>query len=117
LADVEWTVQLWQLRHGMQHAGLRETRTLAALAAAEQAGLVQAQDAAVLREAWVLCSRVRNALTLIRGRASDQLPRHGRELAGVARLIAPGVEPGVFLDDYLKVTRRARGAVERYFLS
>jgi glutamate-ammonia-ligase adenylyltransferase len=110
-------VQLWQLRHGHEHAGLRETRTLEALAVARAAGYVEAQDAAVLKQAWVLCSRVRNALTLIRGRASDQLPRHGRELAGVARLLAAGVEPGEFLDDYLKVTRRARSAVEKYFLS
>ncbi len=117
LADVEWTVQLWQLRHGHRHEQLRSTRTLQALRAAQGAGLIEEHDARLLAEAWVLCSRVRNALTLIRGRASDQLPRHGRELAGVARLLAKGVEPGVFLDDYLKVTRRARAAVEKYFLS
>ncbi len=117
LADVEWTVQLWQLRYGSEHVGLRETRTLEALAAAQEAGYVEAGDAAVLRQAWVLCSRVRNALTLIRGRASDQLPRHGRELAAVTRLLQAGAQPGEFLDDYLKVTRRARGAVEKYFLS
>ncbi|HCT75720.1 MAG TPA: bifunctional glutamine-synthetase adenylyltransferase/deadenyltransferase [Micromonosporaceae bacterium] len=116
LADVEWTVQLWQLRYGYKYPPLRETRTLRALSAATSAGLVSGENAAVLSESWVLCSRVRNALTLIRGRASDQLPRHGKELAGVARLLASGEDPGEFLDDYLKVTRRARSAVEKLFL-
>jgi glutamate-ammonia-ligase adenylyltransferase len=114
IADVEWTVQLWQLRHGREVPGLRTTRTLAAIGAAREAGLVNAEDAMVLSTAWILCSRVRNALTLIRGRSSDQLPRHGKELAGVARLLTPA-EPQTFLDEYLKVTRRARTAVERLF--
>ena len=85
LADVEWAVQLLQLRHGHAVPGLRTTRTLDALAAAREAGLVSAMDAAVLAAAWTLATRVRNALMLVRGRPSDQLPRHGVELAGVAR--------------------------------
>ncbi|WP_020521396.1 bifunctional [glutamine synthetase] adenylyltransferase/[glutamine synthetase]-adenylyl-L-tyrosine phosphorylase [Catelliglobosispora koreensis] len=116
IADVEWTVQLWQLQHGHAHAGLRTTQTLAALSAATEAGLVSAEDATVLAAAWTLASEIRNAITLIRGRAADQLPRHGKELAGVARLLSPGTEPGEFLDEYLKVTRRARKVVERLFL-
>ncbi|MBV1854921.1 bifunctional [glutamine synthetase] adenylyltransferase/[glutamine synthetase]-adenylyl-L-tyrosine phosphorylase [Catellatospora tritici] len=114
IADVEWTVQLWQLRHGHEVEGLRSTRTLVALRAAHEADLVSVEDAEVLDAAWTLCSRVRNALTLIRGRAVDQLPRHGEELAGVARILAAG-DPGEFLDEYLKTTRRARAAVERLF--
>ncbi len=42
LSDVEWTVQLLQLRYGHAVEGLRTTRTLAALAAAVEAGLVTA---------------------------------------------------------------------------
>jgi glutamate-ammonia-ligase adenylyltransferase len=116
IADVEWTVQLWQLRFGHSIPGLRTTQTLAALSAAVSAGLVTREDAATMSSAWLMASRVRNAITLIRGRAADQLPRHGKELAGVARLLAPGTEPGEFLDEYLKVTRRARTVVERLFL-
>ncbi|MBB5869524.1 glutamate-ammonia-ligase adenylyltransferase [Allocatelliglobosispora scoriae] len=115
IADVEWTVQLLQLRHGHRVPGLRTTRTLTALAAAQDAGLVSPMDAAVLAAAWQLAGRVRNALTLIRGRAGDQLPRHGPELAGIARVLAAG-DPGEFLDDYLRGTRRARAVVERIFM-
>ncbi|HEX7744210.1 MAG TPA: bifunctional [glutamine synthetase] adenylyltransferase/[glutamine synthetase]-adenylyl-L-tyrosine phosphorylase, partial [Micromonosporaceae bacterium] len=83
LADVEWAVQLLQLRHGHAHPGLRTTRTLDALAAARDAGLVEPADAAAMATGWTLAARVRNALMLVRGRAGDQLPRQGAELAGV----------------------------------
>ena len=41
LSDVEWTVQLLQLRHAAEIPGLRTTRTLAALEVAASAGLVE----------------------------------------------------------------------------
>jgi glutamate-ammonia-ligase adenylyltransferase len=118
LADVEWAVQLLQLRHGHRIEGLRTTRTLDALAAARDAGLVSTMDAVFLSRGWVMASAVRNALMLVRGRASDQLPRQGADLAGVARALhrPPSIEPGEFLDEYLRTARRARAAAERVFL-
>jgi glutamate-ammonia-ligase adenylyltransferase len=117
LADVEWTVQLLQLRHGASVPGLRTTRTLDALAATRDAELLSADDAAALEAAWQVATRARNAVMLVRGRASDQLPRQGRELVGVARAMGypPGRDPGQFLDDYRRATRRARRVVERVF--
>lgn len=115
LADVEWAVQLVQLRHGHAVAGLRTTRTLPALAAARDAGLVTAADAAALAAGWTLAARVRNLLTLVRGRAADELPAHGPELAGVARLLGSGLAPGELFDHYLRVARRSRAAMERVF--
>src|SRR5262249_40966594 len=66
LSDVEWTVQLLQLQHGWAEPGLRTTRTREALAAARAAGLISTEDAATLDEAWVLATRVRNAVMLVR---------------------------------------------------
>ncbi|MGE5828582.1 MAG: bifunctional [glutamine synthetase] adenylyltransferase/[glutamine synthetase]-adenylyl-L-tyrosine phosphorylase [Micromonosporaceae bacterium] len=118
LADVEWAVQLLQLRHAYAQPSLRTTRTLPALAAAEAAGLVDAGDAAALAAGWLMATRVRNALMLVRGRPSDQLPRQGSELIGVARAQGrpAGTEPGQFLDEYLRTARHARAAAERVFL-
>jgi glutamate-ammonia-ligase adenylyltransferase len=115
IADVEWTVQLWQLRWAYKIGGLKTTRTLAALAAAREAELVSREDAAVLEAAWILAARVRNALTLVRGRAADQMPRHGPQLEGVARLLGHDGDPALVLEDYLRTTRRARAVVERLF--
>ncbi|MEK2488666.1 bifunctional [glutamine synthetase] adenylyltransferase/[glutamine synthetase]-adenylyl-L-tyrosine phosphorylase [Kitasatospora purpeofusca] len=116
LADVEWTVQLLQLRHGHELPGLRTTRTRAALAAAVGAGLVGAEDAEVLDAAWVLASRVRSAVMLVRGRPGDSFPVDTRELAGAARYLGYGAgHSGEVVDDYRRTTRRARSVVERLF--
>ncbi|MFE7560058.1 bifunctional [glutamine synthetase] adenylyltransferase/[glutamine synthetase]-adenylyl-L-tyrosine phosphorylase [Kitasatospora sp. NPDC057500] len=116
LADVEWTVQLLQLQHGHGLPGLRTTRTRAALAAAAGAGLVGAEDAEVLDAAWVLASRVRSAVMLVRGRPGDSFPADARELAGVARYLGYGAgHTGELVDDYRRATRRARSVVERLF--
>ncbi|GAA0610247.1 bifunctional [glutamine synthetase] adenylyltransferase/[glutamine synthetase]-adenylyl-L-tyrosine phosphorylase [Streptomyces crystallinus] len=116
LSDVEWTVQLLQMRHAWAEPGLRTTRTRQALCAAHAAGLVSTEDAVTLDDAWVLATRVRNGVMLVRGRAGDTFPSDGRELAAVGRYL--GYEPGHvgdMLDDYRRVTRRARGVVERLF--
>jgi len=112
LADVEWAVQLVQLRHGGRLPALRSTRTLEALTAARDAGLVDPADAAVLAAGWTMAAQVRNALTLVRGRATDQLPRYGPVLAGVTRLLGRA-DPGEFLDEYLRTGRRAHAAADR----
>jgi glutamate-ammonia-ligase adenylyltransferase len=116
LTDVEWTVQLLQLQHAATVPGLQTTSTLPALAAAVDAGLIAAGDAKVLREAWLIATRVRNATMLARGRASDVLPTEPRSLAAVARAMgyAPG-HTGELLEDYRRATRRARAVHERVF--
>ncbi len=82
LADVEWTVQLLQLQHAAEVPELRVPSTVEALAALGDAGLLDAEQSEALRSAWELATRARNAIFLVRGRPSDQLPRPGLELAG-----------------------------------
>ncbi|MEU2915767.1 bifunctional [glutamine synthetase] adenylyltransferase/[glutamine synthetase]-adenylyl-L-tyrosine phosphorylase [Streptomyces massasporeus] len=116
LSDVEWTVQLMQLRHGSAEPGLRTTRTREALAAARAAGLITDEDAATLDEAWVLATRVRNAVMLVRGRAGDTFPTEPRELAAVGRYLGYGPgHAGDMLDAYRRTARRARGVMEELF--
>ncbi len=116
LSDVEWVVQLLQLSHAHDVPGLRTTRTLAALAAAGQAALIGAADAAALAASWRLATRIRNAVVLLRGRASDVLPAKQAELAAVARIL--GYPPDASQDlvqDYRRTARRARSVMERLF--
>lgn len=116
LSDVEWTVQLLQLRHGAAEPGLRTTRTRQALAAARTAGLIGEEDAAILDEAWVLATRVRNAVMLVRGRAGDTFPTEPRELAAVGRYLGYGPgHAGDMLDAYRRTARRARSVVDELF--
>jgi glutamate-ammonia-ligase adenylyltransferase len=134
LSDVEWTVQLLQLRHGHDIPALRTTRTLGALDAAVAAGLIPASDAAALRTSWRFASRIRNAIMLVRGRSSDTLPTRHDDLTAIARLLgykpngarsaAPGATGGsswadtpaaALEEDYRRTARRARGAMDRLF--
>ncbi|MGV8967719.1 MAG: bifunctional [glutamine synthetase] adenylyltransferase/[glutamine synthetase]-adenylyl-L-tyrosine phosphorylase [Cellulomonas sp.] len=120
LSDVEWTVQLFQLRHAFEVPGLRTTATLDALDAAVGAGLIEADDARTLTEAWVLASRLRDAIVLWSGRSggahADQLPHDRQALAGLARVMGYPAGSGADLEeDYLRAARRARGVVERVF--
>ncbi|PXY32547.1 bifunctional [glutamine synthetase] adenylyltransferase/[glutamine synthetase]-adenylyl-L-tyrosine phosphorylase [Prauserella muralis] len=117
LADVEWTVQLAQLRFGHEMPSLRTTSTPAALAAMADTGLAEAEDVGSLLDAWQLATRARNVAMLVRGKAVDQLPTSGRELAAVARVFGYSADddPGEFLDAYRRTTRRAHAVVERLF--
>jgi glutamate-ammonia-ligase adenylyltransferase len=116
LSDVEWTVQLLQLRHAYAVPALRTTRTLPALAAERQAGLIAPADAAVLAESWQLAARIRDAVMLVRGTASDTIPVAAREQGAVARLLGYGPGEGQALEqDYRKAARHARAVMDRLF--
>ncbi|MGV0814592.1 bifunctional [glutamine synthetase] adenylyltransferase/[glutamine synthetase]-adenylyl-L-tyrosine phosphorylase [Mycolicibacterium boenickei] len=116
LADIEWTVQLLQLRHAHNVPGLHNTSTLETLDAIGAAELVAESDVELLRDAWLTATRARNALVLVRGKPTDQLPGPGRQLNAVALAAGWGSDDGgEFLDNYLRVTRRAKGVVRKIF--
>ena len=116
LSDVEWLVQLIQLQHAHEVQGLRTTSTLKALDAAVEANLVAAEDAEVLRDAWLLATKIRGGNVLRGVRQSDLLPTLRDALEAVARW--SGYTPGSarqLEEDYLRVTRNARKVYERLF--
>lgn len=116
LSDVEWVAQLLQLRHAAAYPELQTSDTVGVLQAAVTAELIDAQDAAILIEAWEFVSKVRNAVVLARGRATDSVPTDTTELASVAYLLGyPADARGQLLEDYRRTTRRARVAFERLF--
>lgn len=117
LSDVEWTVQLLQLRHGRKIDGLRTTLTLDALHAAVAEGVVEEVDATVLEEAWRLATRVRGAMAL-RGypkAKTDTLPLDSRELKALAAILGEEWTASELDDRYSRAARRARSVMERVF--
>jgi glutamate-ammonia-ligase adenylyltransferase len=110
LADIEWTVQLLQLR-----SGIRAPSTMGALAALESAAVVDPADAQVLRDAYRLCERARNRWWLV-GSAPpvrDALPSRPNDLLHLARSL--DTTASALREDYRRVTRRSRRVVERLF--
>lgn len=116
LSDVEWTVQLLQMCHAHAVPALRTTSTLPALAAAEEAGLIEPDHARALRTAWSFASRLRNASVLYRGRPVESVPSDLRVADGVSRIL--GGEPGSGADlaeAYRRAARHARTVTEFNF--
>jgi len=116
LSDVEWLVQLLQLQHAHSYPALRTTATLAALDAISDGGFLPEADVQILRESWLLASRIRCANVIRGGRNADVLPSSRRELEAVARWCGYSAgQGGVLEEHYLRITRRARGVFERWF--
>ncbi|AKK11538.1 bifunctional [glutamine synthetase] adenylyltransferase/[glutamine synthetase]-adenylyl-L-tyrosine phosphorylase [Corynebacterium uterequi] len=119
LTDIEWTVQLITLEHAHEIPGLHTTSTLDALAALaehDDPAVISAAQVHTLSDAWLLATRARNAIVLVRGKRKDQLPQPGPELAKVSGAAGWGASKYAdFLDNYLKLTRRARNVVDEVF--
>ena len=79
-------------------------------------GLLTSDEAATLTDTWRLVSRIRNAITLVRGKSSDQLPRDVREMTALAFALGyPAGESDELTNDYLRASRRARSVVDEVF--
>ncbi|MCR2761914.1 bifunctional [glutamine synthetase] adenylyltransferase/[glutamine synthetase]-adenylyl-L-tyrosine phosphorylase [Microbacterium sp. zg.B48] len=116
LSDVEWLVQLLQMEHAHRIPAMRTTSTIAALRAAQAAGIVPEASADRLAEAWRLASRLRSANTLLSGQTSDVLPTDRKKLDGIGRLLGyPPRSATQVEEDYLGATRRARRVFEHLF--
>ncbi|WP_449277384.1 bifunctional [glutamine synthetase] adenylyltransferase/[glutamine synthetase]-adenylyl-L-tyrosine phosphorylase [Leucobacter sp. GX24907] len=116
ISDVEWLVQLLQLRHGRQIAALRTVSTLGALGAAVEENLIEGDAAEQLMDAWRFASSVRSALKLWSGSVSDVLPVDRDDLEGIAGVLGlPSGRTSEIEERWLTVSRRARAVFERDF--
>jgi glutamate-ammonia-ligase adenylyltransferase len=118
LSDVEWTVQLLQLRTATRASATRD-----ALDRLERDGAISAPDAAILREAYRFCAETRNRWHLVGnyvagaggvvGSGADAMPRQPELQSRLARSL--GTTPTDLRESYRRVTRRSRKVVERLF--
>ncbi len=114
LVDVEFAVQLLQLRHGWKHDSIRTAGTIEAIDRLVGGGLLEERDGDALAEAYRFCTRVRMRLHLQRGRVTDSLPNQPRQLAALAASLGYD-RAGDLRDDYRRATRRARRVFEAQF--
>jgi len=116
LADVQFAVELSLMRHGGSHPEIRSRRTLEAIDRLAAAKLMSGSVARDLGEAFVFCTDVKNALEMDRRLHAEAVPPDPAEQTALARRLGYEEYPRQsFIDDYLRVTRRARRAMERVF--
>jgi glutamate-ammonia-ligase adenylyltransferase len=107
LADIELTVALLLLDHGLPDHG-----TAAGIRALRAAGRLTAEESGDLEAAHDVCVRARNRWALVSDRPRESLPT-GPELTTLARSL--GTTSPELRDEYRRRTRRARRVVEHRF--
>jgi [glutamine synthetase] adenylyltransferase / [glutamine synthetase]-adenylyl-L-tyrosine phosphorylase len=116
LADVQFAVELAQMRHGAEHPEVRPTNTLEALEALARERLVEDSVSLALGEAYVFLNEVKNAMELDRRVHAEAVPPSAEGQLELARRLGYEEYPRQrFLEDYRRITRRARRAMERVF--
>ena len=114
LSDIEFLVQLWQLRIGRGKPHLQTTSTLEALDALSDEGVLSASDANHLQATYRLCSRIRNRLYLQTATPHDALPIDVSVLSRLARSLGYR-HRGELREEYRAMTRRSRRLFEKSF--
>lgn len=114
LSDVEFAVQLLQLRHGGAVPEIRVTGTFEALRALRDTGILAPADYNSLHDAYLFLTRVRLRIHLQRGRASDSLPTDPAATARLAASLGFG-RTADLREQYRAYTRRARRTFESVF--
>ena len=116
LADVQFAVEVSLMRFGGAHPELRTNRTLDAIERLAEQRILEQSVARDLGEAFVFLSDVKNALEVDRRLHAEAIPASPEDQTSLARRLGYEEHPRQsFLDDYLRVTRRCRRAMERVF--
>jgi len=116
LSDVEFFVQLLQMRHGGTDRSLQAQGTIEALSRLTDAGALPDEQARDMIDAYRFCAHVRNRLYLQLGRPTDSIPIDALQGARLARSLGYQDSPRSALrEDYRRITRRARKLVEQGF--
>ncbi|MGH7170840.1 MAG: bifunctional [glutamate--ammonia ligase]-adenylyl-L-tyrosine phosphorylase/[glutamate--ammonia-ligase] adenylyltransferase, partial [Gemmataceae bacterium] len=111
LADVEFLVQLLQIKYGRDRLVLRQPNTWQALHALRDAGLLSAEEQTALTAAYDFLLRVQNRLRIVQNRSIDELPETVEEIDKLARRL--GYETG---ERFLAVLEQHRTRTRELFL-
>jgi glutamate-ammonia-ligase adenylyltransferase len=107
MADIEFAVQLFQLKYGRDVPALRTTNTWEALAALQAVGRLDEAESATLRAGYDFLARVQGRLRIVHNRSLNAIPESAGEVEKLARRL--GFESGGrFLSELERHTTRVR---------
>lgn len=119
LSDVEWLIQIEQLRGGLENQNLRTPSTMLALDELLATSVFSIDEGAVLRDAWTNASDLRSANVLANARTTkmDQLVADRKLARQVAKILGyDASDTDQMIDDRLRLARRARALFEKRFI-
>lgn len=94
MVDIEFLVQLLQLKEGRDRPTLRQTNTWQALAALRDVGLIDAEEHQHLRESYDFLRSVESRLRIVYNRSLDELPQAPEKMEQLARRLGFAPQPG-----------------------
>jgi len=117
IVDIEFLVQMLQLRHGTAHPSVRKRATADAIEALREAGALDAGQATALLGHYRFLRRLEARLRLERDRPVEELGTDPASLAPLAvRLGYDGEDPGArLLADYHRTREEVRALYEGFF--
>jgi len=114
LADIEFLVQMLQLRHGRHNPSVRTPNTLAALAALGEAGLLGTDDVQFLSESYRFLRTIESRLSLLGLAGQNTLPADPTERARLAHLLG-FAEADALGAEYRRFAEETRRRFDRLF--
>ncbi len=112
LADIEFSVQILQLMHGVRHPRLRQTNTFEALQALGEGGILDQGDVEKLRQHYLFLRNLECALRIIGQAPTNYLPKDDvatGQLGRLMRLETGGGNPAQILRErYQQSTEEVR---------
>jgi glutamate-ammonia-ligase adenylyltransferase len=112
LVDVEFLVQMFQLKYGRTLTKVRTTNLWQALDALKETGLLDDTDHTTLRAGYDFLLRIQSRLRIVHNRSLDEVPGNAAEQEKLARRLGfeVGMEPTArrFLAELQRHTKRTR---------
>jgi glutamate-ammonia-ligase adenylyltransferase len=117
IVDVEFLVQLFQLKYGRGLPALRTPNTWLALIALQVNGLITPEEYRIVRDAYEFLRQVESRLRIVHNRSLDELPERPEDLEKLARRLGLAPEPdGSAGQALLAELDRHMGATRELFL-
>ncbi len=113
--DVEFIVQMLQLKHGENSPMVREPNTLNALDALEKAGLLATEDSRFLKDAYNLLRSVESRIRLMDSTGRHEFPQEERERARLAFLMG-AVDAEQLAEKVFQTCRKVRETFSKIFV-
>lgn len=117
IVDVEFLVQMLQLRYGQQYSTLRQRATLSALAALQETGILAVEEYQLLTQGYRFLRTLENRLRIERDQPVEALENSNEQLLPVARRLGYDGDDAAtqLLADYQRQRELIRACYARWF--